>query len=68
MNNFFAFVLFVSGLGLVMFSACVSIELVHTFFPDVTLLSGWGVVWRVGLGFLLMLLGLLVKNLEGITG
>lgn len=67
MNNFFAFILFVSGLGLIMFSACVSIEVVHSILPDVTLLSGWGVVWRVGLGFLLMILGLVVKNLEGIA-
>lgn len=61
MNRLFALFLFVIGAGLVVVGACGNLT-------NLVSLNTWGIVWRIGLGILLIILAVVLNNLDSITG
>lgn len=61
MNRLFALFLFVIGAGLVVVGACGNLT-------NFVSLNTWGIVWRIGLGILLIILAVVLNNLDSITG
>lgn len=61
MNRLFAFFLFVIGAGLVAVGACGNLT-------HLVSLNTWGIIWRIGLGILLIILAILLANMDSITG
>lgn len=67
MNKIFAFILFIIGIGLTLTSACAN-PVVGYITPDAPLLDAWGIIWRIGLGLLLIILAILLGNLDSFSG
>lgn len=61
MNRFFALILFVIGIGLVAVGTCGNLT-------HLVALNTWGIIWRIGLGVLLIVLAVVLANIDGITG
>ncbi|MDS4057594.1 MAG: hypothetical protein RKP73_03345 [Candidatus Contendobacter sp.] len=61
MNRLFAFILFIVGLVLVAMGACGNLT-------DFVSLNAWGMIWRIGLGVLLIVLAVLLANIDSISG
>ena len=67
MNKIFAFILFIIGIGLTLTSACAN-PVVNYITPDASFLDTWGIIWRIGLGLLLIILAILLGNLDSFNG
>lgn len=63
MNKIFAFILFIVGIGLTLSSACAN-PITGYITPDAPLLDAWGIIWRIGLGILLIILAIVLNNME----
>lgn len=61
MNRLFALFLFLIGMGLVAIGACGNLT-------HLVSLNTWGMIWRIGLGILLIILAVVLGNLDSITG
>lgn len=61
MNRIFALFLFLIGAGLVAVGACGNLT-------HLVSLNTWGIIWRIGLGVLLIILAVVLANLDSITG
>lgn len=66
-NKLFAFILFAIGIALVLASACANPVMAYVN-PSASLLNTWGIIWRIGLGLLLIVLGVFLNNLDGLGG
>lgn len=64
MNKLFAFALFLIGIGLILAAACAN-PVISYVTPTAPMLDTWGIIWRIGLGIVLLMLGILLNNLEG---
>lgn len=64
LNKIFAFILFVTGLGFLVVGACGNLAFNEYILPNATLLTTWGIIWRIGLGLLLIAIAVLLNNLE----
>lgn len=62
-NKIFAIILFIAGIGLLLFGACANVTLGY-FIPGNDPLTTWGIIWRIGLGLLLIVLAVVLNNLE----
>lgn len=62
LNKIFAFILFVIGIGLVLFGACANVTLGY-FNPGNDPLTTWGIIWRIVLGLLLIILAVVLNNI-----
>lgn len=66
MNKIFALLLFLIGIGLVLAAACAN-PLISYVTPTAPLLDTWGIIWRIGLGLLLIVIGVLLNNMESFS-
>jgi len=61
MNRLFALFLFIIGAGLVAVGACGNLTQLMS-------LNFWGIIWRIGLGVILIILAVVLANLDSISG
>lgn len=61
MNRLFALFLFIIGAGLIAIGACGNMT-------QLVMLNVWGIIWRIGLGVILIILAVVLANLDSITG
>jgi len=64
MNKFFSAILFLIGIGLLIVGACGNFVFNEVMVPDVMVLNTWGIIWRIGLGLLLIIIAVLLGNME----
>jgi uncharacterized membrane protein len=65
-NKLFAFILFAIGIALMLTAACAN-PIIGYLTPGVSLLDTWGIIWRIGLGLVLIVIAVLLNNLEGLA-
>lgn len=63
-NKLFAFILFVIGIALLLVGACGNFVFNEYVIPDAIILTTWGIIWRIGLGLLLIVLAVVLGNME----
>ena len=63
MNKIFALILFLIGVALVLAAACAN-PMADYVLPGASMLDTWGIIWRIGLGLLLIILAVLLGNME----
>lgn len=67
MNKLFAFILFFIGIALILAAACAN-PVVDYMTPGANLLDAWGIIWRIGLGLILLVIAVLLNNMESFGG
>jgi len=63
MNKIFAFILFMVGIALMLSSACAN-PVIGYVTPSAPMLNTWGIVWRIGLGLILIVLAVVLNNMD----
>lgn len=66
MNKIFALILFLIGVALVLAAACAN-PAVGYVLPGASMLDTWGIIWRIGLGLLLIVIAVLLNNMESFS-
>jgi hypothetical protein len=63
-NKLFAVALFLIGVALITVGACGNLVLTQAFMTGATPMNSWGIIWRIGLGLLLIILAVVLNNME----